>query len=244
MKLVIVSIITLAFLSGFAQSNDPDKSIHEAEAMLTSRSPGPLTDFYNFNYRYAGAKGNPFLEDDFLPGQVITKNSPDLSRFLALRYNLYTKKLSYHDPKTNKEWLFDSKEVECFYLYDSALVNRRFFVKTPEDVKANQPFLEVIHQGGFIFYNEWQVMFLKAAIEGAYSRGKNYDEFKKSRKYIIYSPLTEKNVRFKSDKLPLKKLFGHYKKEAKQYIKTNKVRPEVEKELLSLLIFMERFVGD
>ncbi|MGY6563062.1 MAG: hypothetical protein ACXITV_13245 [Luteibaculaceae bacterium] len=241
--ILLITLLLGCTLELFSQSTDPDKNVFEAQAMFASRTSGPLTDFYNFNYAGSSPlRGTPYLEHNFLPGQIMEKGKENVSGFLAIRYNLYAKKLTFYDHNNGKEWVFDEKEIEAFFLYDSTRISRRHFIKTPSHIKSNQPFLEKNYTGNFTMFTEWQVMFLKAASDGAYARGKAYDEFKKTKRFFIYSPLTNKTTRFKEGRFPFKKIFGEYHKEAKDYAKFNRLMLDKETDLSTLLSYMETFV--
>jgi len=225
----------------FAQNADPDLNFFEAQSIVNNTKPGALSDFYNFNYSYEGVKGTPYIYEDFRPGQVRLISEEYLSNFVPLRYNIYTRKLTYFDKNKNKEWLFDSELVNEFYIYDSTRVSSRHFIKKPTKIKSSQPFFETIYNNKYKIYVEWQVMFLKAATDGAYARGKSYDEFKHQKNYIIQLGDNDEVIKFKAGKIPLKKLFGPSKKMAKSYIKRRDLDLKIESNFIELIKYIENF---
>jgi len=225
MKRVIFGIFMLMILTGSLR----------AQTMMNG-----LMDDFRFKKitegTYAGnslklsdIKGTPFLEEDFNPGKITTRDGVVYTD-IPLRYNGYTDDLEFRkgednyniDPKTNvKRAEFGGRTFSCLSYDDGKKIKDGFF--------------EILTEGKAILLVKYTVKFLEKDEVKAFAEPKpaRFDPALKE----YYITIDNAPAQLISNKKGLLEMFGDKKGSVETYISKNKIPVRGDDALTKIVVY-------
>jgi hypothetical protein len=236
---LILSFTVLAYLPGSAQEMDGVQKQQNLEAIGNPGNQGVVQSFDN---RYEGVRGNPYLLEDWIKGEIIMRDS-SVHEGIPLRYDVYTDELLAK--RNNKiEIVIDKNQIRGFQLGKPGIPNFARFIKAVylKDFKEVAPdrFVQVLYDGPTALYAIKKKNLIKANYQGAYSPGRNYDEFTDAvSKFYIRTP-TGKFAEIKPKEKAVMKILSDEKKKVEEFIKKNNLILEEATDLVKVVMFYDQ----
>lgn len=228
MRLVFIIFISLVIhASALAQLEG-----YDAQSNVNAFDPSNAQMFRSFDNRYKGIKGLPTIFEDYVTGNVYLK-SGITHKNVKLNFDAFDGELLALSERSNNAMLVRRNIISHFEFYDEN--NLLKFI--PVTIDGKQEFVHLMYEGKISLLCQMKKKIEKADYQGAYSKGRDYDEFVDAPLYYIYQNnlLSE----FKRNK---KSILSHFPEKSSQinsYIKKNPVNFRDDKQLIRLFQYID-----
>ena len=178
--------------------------------------------------RYAGIAGSPFLNEEFINGQVIINDTIQIIN-VPLRYNIYTDKIEFTDAEGTVLEANTTGKNFVFLISDHQFLIRRY----QNQGKTEFGFLELLVDGNIKLYKKYTVEFQEAVRAMGYQdpRPNKFVRHNDTFLIAIGDEIPEAVIR-RRDLLTQLRQSGHY---IDQYLKNNSLRMSAEETIVSLI---------
>ena len=220
MKLLILLLTLFVGISCYAQRLEDQRVLinNIVESNLKTNLSSDLS-----------IKGDYFLQKDWQPGELYTKNRKKISDGFLFRYFVYTEEM--HAIVNKKDTIILKSN-----LIDSICINKQKFIYLTyiKNTSFKNSFFEELTNGKFRLLKKYRCMF----IEGNEKTSSGYEEGKPD-SYIIMKDYyyQEKNhpaISLPSKKSELIQIFTNQDNNIAKFIKSNKLKLRKEKDLIKL----------
>lgn len=225
MKLIATIILFIGVMPLHAQVNSL-----EAQNNVNMLGAGSYTA-RTFDNRYKGVKGSVTLLSDFAPAKIYMTDKKVLT-YPKVNFDAHANELII--ARNGSEYVIHKRLVDRFSIY-TGTDSLHFTKVTAEDDKTL--YFQVLVPGNIQLFKKNIKIFKEASYQGAYSAGREYDEFIDDEKYYVAAegkPLTE----FKSKKSLQQIIPAEYTAETDQYIKKNSLNLKEEQHLVMLFRYL------
>lgn len=198
-------------------------------------SGDPTQVVRQYDERYAGVKGSPYLLETFNPGRVKLKSGAKyISSFL--NYDCVNDDLVFKKDANAPEMIVRRDLIDSFQL-DSSFncPNNKTIVWLALQGQATG-FYELLYGGKNKIYQRVVKKLVKADFKGAYSMGSNYDRFDKEVNTFFVS---DKVGQIKLNNKSISALFPNRSSEISSFIKRNKLDVKKPSDLKAIMEFAE-----
>jgi len=185
------------------------------------------TDELNRKISFGDIGGSPFLNNEFISGEVYTTSKIQYDN-VKLRYNIYTDQIEFESdgkvlaiaqPETTEKIVFGGYTIQYIpYSYSK---------------KISKGYLILLEEGKASLYARPKVTFEEAEEAGAYKKAEPPKFVRISDTYFIKVGTGEATAITK--KKDLEEVFPNNKDKIKTFIKKNKVKPNKEESLKELV---------
>lgn len=208
---------------------------------LTSNKMRNVTEFDN---RYEGVKGTPFMFDDWSEGSILLNDSAQVTTPLLYKFDGINNEL-WVKMKTGPERILFNKELLSFEILRPQGQKIKFKkVKLPESLDRHHFVVSIFEGNKISFVKDYKKVFRKSNLvdRGIVTTGNAYDWFEEVNTFYIkkndkeYSKLNLK----KGDIIDALKLSRPATESVEKYCKTNGLKGKMtEEEAIKLLNYVE-----
>lgn len=172
-----------------------------------------------YDQRYEGVRGTPFLQGEWLPGEVWTSSGSHIKKAL-LKYDAYKDELLFQMKGYTQVAI--KTNVTAFLLLDAEQGDSLYFVKKtialPGSRQLANEYFQLLYDGPSQLLKKHSKVLQRADYQGAYSSGKTYDEFISETQYYLRLP-TGSYQKVKLNKKSLLKILDQHPQALKSYLK-------------------------
>ncbi len=225
MKLIATILLFIGGIPLYAQVNSL-----EAQNNVNMLGAGSYTA-RTFDNRYKGVKGSVTLLSDFAPAKIYMTDKKAVT-YPKVNFDAHDNELII--ARNGSEYVIHKKLVDRFSIY-TGTDSLHFTKVTGEDDKIL--YFQVLAPGDIQLLKKNIKIFKEASYQGAYSAGREYDEFIDDKKYYVAvagKPMTE----FKNRKSLQQIIPAEYTDEMDQYIKKNGLNLKEEQHLVMLFRYL------
>lgn len=225
MKFAVIVIFITGAMPLHAQVNSL-----EAENNVNMLGAGSYTA-RTFDNRYKGVKGSVTLLQDFFPAKIYMTDKKVVT-YPKTNFDAHANELII--ARNGSEYVIHKKLVSRFSIYTGT--DSLHFTKV--EAEENKPlYFQVLVPGGIQLLKKNMKIFKEASYQGAYSAGREYDEFIDDEKYYVLvdgKPLTE----FRNKKSLQQSIPADNAGEIDSYIKKNNLNLKEEQHLVMLFRYL------
>lgn len=229
MKLAITILLFIGVIPVYAQVNGL-----EAQNNVNMLGAGSYTA-RTFDNRYKGVKGSVTLLQDFSPATIYMTDKRVVT-YPKVNFDAQANELII--ARNGSEYVIHKKLVSRFSIYTGT--DSLHFTKV--EAEDNKPlYFQVLVPGSIQLLKRNIKIFKEASYQGAYSAGREYDEFVDDEKYYVAAegkPLAEVKTRKSLQQI----IPAEYTDEADQYIKKNGLNLKEEQHLVMLFRYLNDIV--
>lgn len=221
MKLTATILLFIGVIPVYAQVNGL-----EAQNNVNMLGAGSYTA-RTFDNRYKGVKGSVTLLQEFSPAKIYMTDKKVVT-YPKANFDAHANELII--ARNGSEYVIHKKLVHRFSIYTGT--DSLHFTKV-EAEENKTLYFQVLVPGSIQLLKKNIKIFKEASYQGAYSAGREYDEFVDDEKYYIAvegKPLTE----FKNKKSLQQSIPAVYAEEVDQYIRKNNLNLKEEQHLVML----------
>lgn len=212
---VLIGFCTNLFCQGFGKGVENQTNINQ----LVANDPTSVVRQYDD--RYAGVKGSPFLRENFCPGNV-TMSDGKIYKASLLNYNAHEDELMFKKGPADPPMVVKKNSVTRFEIDSTDDNQYRLFKKFDFNGQGASGFYAVIYEGKIKLLCRISKLFTKANYAGAYSGGQEYDRFTDQFQYFVIS--TDGTLAaFKPNIQSLQNISPTHTKEIKNFLKEKKI---------------------
>lgn len=232
--LVAIGVVSRAFVfsQGFGNGLENQTNINQL-----ATGTGPTSVVRQFDERYAGVKGTPYLWETFRAGEVI---SEDGRKYQAtyLNYNAYRGELIFKKAPTEPEMILSKKFVKSFRVDSTSNSDFNRFKNLTFDKSDDSGFYSVLFEGKLKAVCRLSKTLVKADYQGAYSAGREYDKFVDNIQYFFVSANNELTS-FKITPQAIANCFPNHSDAIKTFIKKGKLNPKKISDLSEICRYID-----
>jgi len=221
MKLTATILLFIGVIPVYAQVNGL-----EAQNNVNMLGAGSYTA-RTFDNRYKGVKGSVTLLQEFSPAKIYMTDKKVVT-YPKANFDAHANELII--ARNGSEYVIHKKLVYRFSIYTGT--DSLHFTKV-EAEENKTLYFQVLVPGSIQLLKKNIKIFKEASYQGAYSAGREYDEFVDDEKYYIAiegKPLAE----FKNKKSLQQSIPAAYTEELDQYIRKNSLNLKEEQHLVML----------
>ncbi|MFD0998823.1 hypothetical protein ACFQ21_05870 [Ohtaekwangia kribbensis] len=229
MKLIAIILLVIGAVPLYAQVNGL-----EAQNNVNMLGAGSYTA-RTFDNRYKGVKGSVTLLQDFSPAKIYMTDKKVVT-YPKVNFDAHANELIM--ARNGSEYVIHKKLVNRFSIY-TGTDSLHFTKVEAEDNKLL--YFQVLVPGNIQLLKKNIKIFKEASYQGAYSAGREFDEFIDDEKYYVTAegkPLTE----FKNKKSLQQIVPSEYTDEIDQYIRKNNLNLKEEQHLVMLFRYLNDIV--
>jgi len=180
-----------------------------------------------FDNRFKGVQGNPYLFEDWQGGQVILNDGKSFNG--ELKYDMYEDILIYG--KNKKGYTVKSDKVSSFTLKEL------FFV-----FRTDHGYLQRLNEGKVLLLAKRSKRLRKASLATAYSTNQDYHQFIEEVEYLLELEGTN------ADKCPKNvggfvKIFPQHKNEIKSFARQHRLFLQRESDLIEMVKYCNQLMN-
>lgn len=229
MKPIAIILLVIGAVPLYAQVNGL-----EAQNNVNMLGAGSYTA-RTFDNRYKGVKGSVTLLQDFSPARIYMTDKKVVT-YPKVNFDAHANELIM--TRNGSEYVIHKNLVDQFSIY-TGTDSLHFKKIEAEDGKLL--YFQVLVRGRISFVKKNIKIFKQANYQGAYSAGRDYDEFIDDEKYYVAAegkPLTE----FRNKKSLQQIVPTEYTDVIDQYIKKNSLNLKEEQHLVMLFRYLNDIV--
>ncbi len=230
-RFILILFSMSVMLASYAQTTNTT-TLDGQEAFRNLNSQGNMRTYDN---RYDGIKGSIYV-GGWEKGILVMEDKKTYSE-IPLKYNAFENVLAVK--KSDKDSIF----INAANISSFTTPSLGKFMKEPDLAKNNPEeifrFYQVLYEGKNVLFKKYKKELLKADYKGAYSSGRNYDEFVERQEYFIKK---EDNTYMdaKMNEKTLFEIFPDRVKFIEEYIKSQKIKIKNEADFVNLLKELEK----
>jgi hypothetical protein len=229
-------IIIFINLNINAQKLDPMLKVGIQSVEGASQTVNVIT---SFDERYEGIKGNQYLNDDWLYGDLFGDKGQILRKDVPVKFDAYNNEIIMKRPDGDTVAVYPAS---C--IIRETLGNKMYFIsKIPGLISKNkqnisQKYVFTLFDGNTKLIKYFRKEIELANYKGAYNDNRPYDHFKPISEYFLIDE-SGKIANVNLSKNQLLKLTKNHTQEVKTYIKTNLLDLSDENGMLSAINYYD-----
>lgn len=184
---------------------------------------------------YIQIKGNPYLMDDWVTGDIHLSNNKTLPK-VQFKFDTYAQVVIVYNDELKRLIVPEKNLVSAFSYIDGN--NTRYFKRVNADFGIKRIhsdyFLEVLYEGEIAFYK----LYLKSVLSLRIAEMPYIEEFTNESRYYIF--LNDRYEITRLKKSQLKQQFPQYKKEISRYVRTNKLKLKREQDFAKVIAYLSQ----
>ena len=182
-----------------------------------------------FDNRYEGIKGTPFLFDVWTEGRIMDAKGTEYQN-LSIKYDAYQHEILVNVQSRGSFYL-EKNFARVFYMKDPKSAEwLKFILATDSENQQKNQYYQEVAVGKATLLEEFHITLIKADFQGAYSQDRPYDEFQKSS--IYYLQWKDGTMsKLKTSRKGLINAFPDHEEEIKKFIKEQNIDPGIQTQL-------------
>lgn len=190
-----------------------------------------------FDNRYEGIKGSPFLFDVWTTGRIVDSKGQEYQN-LSVKYDAYKNEILVNTQSRGTFYL-NKNFAKAFYMKDPSTAKwLKFIPITVPDDQQETPYYLELFSGKTTLLEQFHITLIKADFQGAYSQDRRYDEFQKSSVFYLKGP-NDTLTKIKTTRNGLAKSFPNHNDEIKNYIRANNINPDDRNDLTKVVEYYD-----
>lgn len=190
----------------------------------------------NFDARYQGVTGSPFLFNQWYAGTVMLNNGKVFTN-VPLKIDLYSSEVMAKRP-AGDSIIIQANAIQQVLLTEASN-GKKYTFKKFSSIKNEKPepkdsYVDVIFEGKYTFMAERKKKLIKANYKGAYSTGQPYDEFIDETIYYIQKPDKKSIQRVKLNRKAILNEFTSHQDKLQAFITKENIDFKNEQDIVKL----------